>query len=78
MKDPTILKDLNYSESYWQLWPTNVDEDISKINIANDKENHCRKERYQRPLCILSKSKYIMFTVLILGAAVHSDSGEKY
>ena len=77
MKEPAILKDLNYAKGYWYLWPTNVDDDVAKINIAIAKENCSRKERYQRPIRAIGKSEYIMFTALMIGAAVHSDRGEK-
>ena len=42
IKDPVILEDLNYVDDYWYLWPTNVDEDVAKINIAIAKENHSK------------------------------------
>ena len=77
IKEPAILKDLNYVKGYWYLWPTNVDDDVAKINIAIAKENCSRKERYQRPIRAIGKSEYIMFTALMIGAAVHSDRGEK-
>jgi len=77
MKEPVILKDLNYAKGYWYLWPTNVYDNVAKINIAIAKENISRKERYQRPTRLIGKSEYIIFTALLIGAAVHSDNGEK-
>uniref|UniRef100_A0A7S2RJD5 Uncharacterized protein n=1 Tax=Eucampia antarctica TaxID=49252 RepID=A0A7S2RJD5_9STRA len=77
MKDPAILKYLNYSESFWHLWPKNIEDDITKINPTIVNDNHSRKERYQRALRMLNTSEYIMFTALMLGAAVYNDDGEK-
>ena len=28
MIDPDILKSLNFSESFWYLWPTEIDDDV--------------------------------------------------
>ena len=75
--DPDILKSLNFSEGFWYLWPTEIDDDVNNINSAIVKENHSRKERYQRPIRQITKSEYIVFTALMIGAAVHSDNGEK-
>ena len=48
--DPGILKSLDFSKSFWYLWPTEIDDDVSNINSAIVKENHGRKERYQRSI----------------------------
>ena len=77
MIDPGILKSLDFSTSFWYLWPTEIDDDVNNINSAIVKENHSRKERYQRPIRQVTKSEYIVFTALMIGAAVHSDNGEK-
>jgi len=50
MIDPDILKSLNFSESFWYLWPTEMDDDVNNINSAIVKENHSRKERHQRAI----------------------------
>ena len=75
--DPVILKSLDFSKSFWYLWPTEIDDDVSNINIAIVKENHNRKERYQRCIRKITKSEYVIFTGLMIGAAVHIDNGEK-
>ena len=77
MKEPAILKDLNYAKGYWYLWPTNVDDSVAKIHIAITKEDISRKERHQRPIHAIGKSDYIMLTALMIDAAVHSDKGKK-
>ena len=67
----------NSLKSFWYLWPTEIDDDVNNINSAIVKENHSRKERYQRAIRKITKCEYVMFTALMIGAAVHSDNGEK-
>lgn len=74
MQDTNILKNLNYTQGYWYLRPTNVEEDIININTAIAKDNNGRNER---PIHMIGKSEYTLFTALIICAVVYSDKDQK-
>ena len=65
------------SKSFWALWPTDIDNDIIKLNDAIKKDNIKRKESYQRVIREVSKGEYIIFHALLIGAATHNDQGDK-
>lgn len=77
MIDPDILKISKYSDSFWYLWPIHSDEDLPNIYSPIVKDNLSRKERYQRAICRITKSEYVMFTALLLDDTVHSINWEK-
>ena len=37
--DPTILKGLDFSKSFWYLWPTEIDDDVSNIKCNCERES---------------------------------------
>ena len=67
----------NYSDMFWHLWPGDLNDAVSKINAAIIDENKSRKARYQRPIRIVSKEEYVTFHALLIGAAAHTEQGEK-
>lgn len=77
MKLSAIIKDLNYADAYWYLWPPNVDDDDAKINIVRAKDNYSREERYHMPIRAVCKSEYILLAALVLGTVLHRGRCEK-
>ena len=75
--DPDSLKTLNFSKTFWYLWPTEIDDDVHNINRTIVKEKYDRKEQYQRATRTITKSEYIILTGLMTSAAVYSENGEK-
>ena len=49
------VDDWDYNKSFWALWPSTIDEDISSLQEIITKENVKRKEKFQRPIKIITK-----------------------
>jgi len=73
----TYIEKDDCSKILWDLWPTDIDEDINKLNDAIKIDNLKRKERYYRVIKAVSKGEYIIFHVLLIGISKHSDQGDK-
>ena len=48
---------------------------MSIINESIMSENRVRRDKYQRPIRILSKSEYVTFKALLIAASVHNEQG---
>ena len=73
-KDAT--EDCDYNKAFWAFWPSSITDDIKKLEDVINEENQARKERYQRPIKIVSSREYVTFIALLLGASVHNGKGE--
>ena len=71
----SINTDWDYNKSFWYLWGGTIDEDVSIINESIMSENRVRRDKYQRPIRILSKSEYVTFKALLIAASVHNKQG---
>ena len=59
VNDSGVTDEGNYNDIFCDLWPNQIDNDISKINAAILKENAVRKSRFQRPIRSITKAGYI-------------------
>ena len=65
-------------ELFWSLWPTNIDDDVEKLNEALVSYNRERKEKYQRVMKHVTKSEFYVFIALLIEASVHKVQGSKF
>ena len=67
----------DYNEAFCHLWPTKIENDITKINSAIVKENSERRVMYQRAIQLITKPKYMVFNILLIVAFVHSEQRKR-
>ena len=66
-----------HASAFWELFPSDMDADIEKINEVIRNENKKRKEIYQRVHREITKQEYIIFHALIIGASAYAEQGNK-
>ena len=67
----------DYSRTFWNLWAKHIDEDLIKLNVAIQKNNITRKKNLQKAIKEVSKSEFIIFHALLIGASLYSSQGFK-
>ena len=76
--DPSgTFSEQDYAKAFWHLWPTNIDDDVLKLNNIIDSGNVQRKKNFQRVLKKVSSSEYIIFHALTIAASAHSERGDQ-
>ena len=66
----------NFAQSFWALWPGNLDADTEKLQKVIEEENKIRRERHARPMRQVTKSEFIIFNALMIGSTVFAQSGQ--
>ena len=75
--DESIKNKNSYTEMFWKLMLSNTDFDIEKLNEIISADNLKRREKFQRPIRLATRSEYIKFHAILIGATVYSQKGEK-
>ena len=65
------------SYMFWKLWPSDIDEDVVKINKGVAQINNERKDRFQRCIKEVTKSEYIIIVALLIEASINKMQGIK-
>ena len=65
------------SNIFWNIWPGYLDSDVEKLNDIIEKKNQANRETLRRALKKVSKSEFIIFHALLIGASIFSQQGEK-
>ena len=66
----------SFADGFWELWPTDIDSEVVKLNNIIKRDNIKRKENYQRPIKKIQKSEYIMFHALMIALSAYTGQGE--
>ena len=69
-REMSVLKEVSFvrggsnskkSDLFWRLWPSNIDDDVDKLNEALVNFNKDRKDKYLRVIKTITKSEFLIF-----------------
>ena len=60
----------DYSRTFWTLWAKEVEEDLLKLNQAIKANNITRKKNLQKVIREVTKSEFVIFHALLIGASL--------
>jgi len=66
----------NFYTGFCELWPKDIDDELTRLNRIIQLDNIKRKESYQKVIRKVKKSEYIIFHAILIGATAYSEQGE--
>ncbi len=65
------------SKVFWAMWPKKIDSDLASLNEIIQKCNDTNKDTYKRAIKTVSRSEFVTFHALLIGASIFSKQGER-